>query len=436
MSRFSEEQLSKFARAHLIPPFAETNKERRAVSILLATLGSVFEFGQSMLKTVGQRMGKYGKLQGYTEIRFSKDDIETRPDGLLVLKTGRRQWTALIEAKIGTKQLRAGQVKRYCALAKKYDVDALITISNQFTAIPQHHPLNLKKTNTKRIDLFHWSWEFILTQANLLKDDEQILDEDQRFILSEMIRFFEHPSSGVKEFTAMNPEWRNLVVGVKSGAQLNPTAPEVINTVGHWHQAQRHLALILSKKLVRTIGIKLGLKYKKNPDERLKDDCKLLAKDYCLVTELDIPDAASPLSVWVDVERRTVACSMRLETPRDKATTKGRVNWLLRQLPKENTEEIFIKSVLPTRGTNPHKPLAEVREEPNVLGHKKDSEIQPTWFEVILSRDLAGKFSGQKTFVDELNKIVPEFYGRIGENLKAWQPKPPQIKEEGNEGKN
>ncbi|MCH8322009.1 MAG: hypothetical protein IIB64_02905 [Proteobacteria bacterium] len=430
MSNFSKDQLSAFTKAHLIPPLAETSKERRAVSIFLATLCSVFEFGQTMLGTLGQRVGKYGKLECFTEVVLSKEDNESRPDGLITLTVGKRQWIALVEGKIGNSQLKNHQIKKYCALAKKYKIDALITISNQFAAIPEHHPLSLKKSETKRIQLFHWSWEFILTQANLLTEDKQILDKDQNYILSEMLRFFEHPSSGVKAFTSMNPEWRNLVVGVKSGAKLNQNSPEVINTAAHWHQAQRNLSLLLSKMLVRPVGVKLGLKYKKDPAKRLRDDCKVLAKDYRLISVLEIPDTASPLSVWVDIERRTIACSMRLEAPKDKSTTKGRVNWLLRQLPRENMEEIFIKAILPTSGVNPFKPLAEVREDPDILGHKRKYDIMPNWFEVILVRDLAGKFSGPKTFVDELNKVVPEFYGRIGENLKAWQPKPPQIKEE------
>jgi hypothetical protein len=430
MADFSNTQLSGFTKAHLIPPLAETNKERRAASIFLASLTSVFEFGQTMLGTVNQKVGRGGKIETFTEVILSKEDNENRPDGLIILRVGKRTWSALIEAKIGNAPLKPNQIKNYCSLAKKHKIDAIITISNQFAAIPEHHPLSLKRSESKGLDLFHWSWQFILTQANLLKEDDQIEDADQQYILSEMLRFFEHPSSGVKNFTSMNSEWRNLVVGIKSGAKVNPTSPIVIDTVAHWHQAQRNLSLLMAKLVIRHVNVRLGNTHKKDPAERLKDDCKVLAKDYRLISTLEIPDTASPLSVWVDIERRTIACSMRLEAPRDKTTTSGRVNWLLRQLPKDKLEGIFVKAILPTSGLNPLEPLEKVREDQNILGHSKNKNIVPNWFEVILVRDLAGKFSGPKTFVDELNKVVPEFYGRIGEHLKAWQAKPPQIKEE------
>lgn len=42
-------------------------------------------------------------------------------------------------------------------------------------------------------------------------------------------------------------------------------------------------------------------------------------------------------------------------------------------------------------------------------------------------KDLAGRFSGRKTFVEDLEKLVPDFYERIGQRLRAWAPPPPPI---------
>lgn len=54
-------------------------------------------------------------------------------------------------------------------------------------------------------------------------------------------------------------------------------------------------------------------------------------------------------------------------------------------------------------------------------------------FEVVYEVDLAGKFSGRKVFVEELEKAVPHFYQEAGQWLKAWTPPPPKIPKAGSE---
>jgi hypothetical protein len=43
-----------------------------------------------------------------------------------------------------------------------------------------------------------------------------------------------------------------------------------------------------------------------------------------------------------------------------------------------------------------------------------------TTLEVVYEVSLAGKFSGQKVFVEELKKALPNFYQEAGQLLKAW----------------
>ncbi len=49
-------------------------------------------------------------------------------------------------------------------------------------------------------------------------------------------------------------------------------------------------------------------------------------------------------------------------------------------------------------------------------------------FEVMMVRDLAGKFGGRKTFIEILESIVPEFYEQVGQHLRSWVPPPPKLK--------
>lgn len=53
------------------------------------------------------------------------------------------------------------QVSRYLQQAKTHRFDAVITITNQFAALPTHHPVKLPKNATKFVALLHWSWAFI-----------------------------------------------------------------------------------------------------------------------------------------------------------------------------------------------------------------------------------------------------------------------------------
>lgn len=113
--------------ARLLPVVSDSSKESRAASILMATLSSVKPYCESMLGSLGLRVGKRANLVGYAEVVFNKGlDVKSRPDGFLVLDTGGgKTWTALVEAKIGKADLEPEQIERYLALAKANGIDAV-----------------------------------------------------------------------------------------------------------------------------------------------------------------------------------------------------------------------------------------------------------------------------------------------------------------------
>ena len=51
-----------------------------------------------------------------------KDVSRDRPDGLIVIKTGSREWRALVEAKVGSQTLKVDQIEKYRAIAKEQKV--------------------------------------------------------------------------------------------------------------------------------------------------------------------------------------------------------------------------------------------------------------------------------------------------------------------------
>jgi len=423
--------------ARLIPVVADTNREQRTASIVLAALRGVYEFRQTMLGSLGVRVGKRAELSAWTEVTFKHDphskngkapNKHERPDGLLVLDTGRKRWTALVEAKVGNAEIGESQLTDYIKQAKANNVDAVITITNQFVALPSHHPVKLPKNVTRGVELFHWSWMYVLTQATLLLEDDAIASEDQRFILEEVVRHLSHDSSGISRFDSMNREWKDVVGRVKSGATLARTSEEVENTVSSWHQEQRDLCLIMSRRLYRPVKLKLSRQHRTDAPGRLHDDCEELAKNRTLSCILEIPHAAADLHVTADLTTRTIVSSMRLTAPKDKKSTKARANWLGRQLSKARPEDIYIKAIRPGRAEDTQAPLSEVLNDARVL-ESSGTNVAPVAFEVFHMLDLAGKFSGSKVFIERLEDAVPYFYEQVGQRLRAWVEPPPKIRQ-------
>lgn len=91
-------------RARLFPILADTSKEGRTLSIFLACLENVPEFGRALLSSVDLRLGKRATVEAYTEVVLKNGvgALKHRPDGLVLVDTTRSTWTAFVEAKVGT----------------------------------------------------------------------------------------------------------------------------------------------------------------------------------------------------------------------------------------------------------------------------------------------------------------------------------------------
>ncbi|MCV6603654.1 MAG: hypothetical protein OIF54_19160, partial [Cohaesibacter sp.] len=209
MSEITPDYLKQGEPARLFPVLSNTSKEGRTTSVVLACLAKIDEFGAAILKKFDQRVGSRAQISTFTEIvcKTPSEEINDRPDGLIVLKTGRNEWRALVETKVGNNTLNAQQVERYRGLAKANDFDCVITISNQFATAADTHPLAEVRKSRSRIPVYHLSWMSILTEAELLIQNEGVGDVDQYTLLNELRRFLSHESAGVQGFDRMPSEW-------------------------------------------------------------------------------------------------------------------------------------------------------------------------------------------------------------------------------------
>lgn len=421
--------LARGERARLFPVLADTSKEGRTLSIFLACLANVREFGAAMLASLDVRTGVRTRIETYTEVVLKKGcDKKHRPDGLIVVKTGSKTWTALVEAKVGNSDLTPEQVESYLDLAKLNGVDALITLSNQFACLPTHHPIMLSAASRRKAASYHWSWMYVVTQASLLISNDQIADADQRVILNEMNRFLVHPSAGVKGFDQMPAAWSDIVARVQTGAKLAVSSGEVRDVIGAWHQELRDLSLILSRKLSIEVSTHISRAHASDPAARLKSAIADLVSSEALEAAFLVPDAAAPLEICCDLNKRSVSVSMRVKAPADRKTTKSRLSWLLRQLSKADPANVFVRLYWPGRAAQTQYSLAQLRDPEHVAGLDRSGMV-PHTLEVVLIRDLGARFGQRKNFIAELEATVPHFYEQAGQYLKAWVASAPRVKD-------
>lgn len=411
--------------ARLFPILAETSKEKRVASIFLAVMTQIPALSEEVLGTVGVRVGKRTRVRAFTEVVLKETVSDgCRPDGLLIVDTGRAQWSALIEAKIGRNELTQEQVQKYLELAKANGIDAVITVSNEFVARADHSPVSVAKTLLRKVDLFHWSWSWLATVCEILEYQEAVTDIEQDYLLRQLNHFLAHPATGVERFTQMAPTWKDVTQSVLNDEALKKSAPEVEAVAASWIAEERDLCLHMSSHVGQEVSAKIERKLAGDPAQRLKSLIDTLVSSQTLGSVVRVPNCASDMDVCVDLARRTVAVSMSLKAPLDKKSTKARVNWLLRMLPDDD-DRLLLRAHWPGRGAPTTKDIKSLREDPMVI-QNDNPDAAPHSFEVLLVENLGKRFSGRRTFIEDVERIVPSFYDLVGVNLKAWQAAPPK----------
>lgn len=417
--------------ARLIPIVADSKKEERATSTLLSTFMVVPIFAMDVFSDAGAPVGKKSRIKCYTEVTFksSEKGRTPRPDGLVVINNGQKVWTALIESKIGNNELTNAQVEEYLNLAKQYKINALITISNQFATTPTHHPLKIAKSRIRSIELYHFSWLSLKSKAVLLTGMRGVDDPEQAYILSELVRYLDHESSGITSLTKMPTLWKDLCNSIQNGTSLNKNTESVVESVSGWHQLLRHLSLNLSMAIGQLVDISLSRAREKDAELNFQKDCAYLSKEYSANAAFNIPNAASRLELTADFMRKTINLSMRLDAPKDKAKATACINWFTRQFKGKSYKAISVRAYWPKRIPMTMATLENAIDNPSLLIPENVKDL-PTYLEVVRVIDLGARFKGAKTFVEDVSKEFPRFYHDVGQHLDKWVAKAPKIKDE------
>lgn len=416
-------------KARLIPSY-KLGDEMALTSVFLSSLRVINEFRKMIFSNLN--ISANGKIHIFTEMTF-KQESEKRIDGFICIERGGKIIdSALLEMKNGKSQLEEKQINDYIEIADKFEIPKLITVSNQFVSHPTQCPLNIIKK--RKVSLYHLSWSYILTIAHILliDNDTNIEDQDQVEIMKEVVDYFEHPKSGVIGFTSMKDGWKNTVERIIKGETLKNTDKDVIEAVESWIQEEKDMALILSKQLGVLVGTNTN-KYKNDFMLRIEDLAKSLVSNNYLESVFKINGAASNLTVKAKFLRRTVEFSTQLIAPQDKATIKGQIGWIKKQIQRMQTKnpeiyeqlknDILISIKLKNFSGEERKSFDEL----DIFALENKSKFIKE-YGVILNCDLGRDFSSKNNIIKKMEDILIKYYDCVVLHLEKWHKPAPEIK--------
>ena len=398
-------------------------QERRATSALLAVLSIVPDYNKSLLAPVG---APAGGVSTFIEVPFDLDGKRVFPDGLIRVKRGGREWTALVEVKTGKNCLETEQLENYLDVARANRYDALITISNEIPPIPGQHPTTVNKRKLQKVGIHHWSWSYILATAIVQKEHRGVSDPEQAWILGELIRYLEHERSGALDLDDMGPNWVSVREAVTRGTLRanDKTAPEVAS---RFDALLRYASLRLGQQLGTDVIPLLTRQEIADPSLRAASLLGSLVEVGQLAGSIRIPNAVAPIVVTADLRANRVTCHVDISAPQEGRPT-TRVNWLLRQIKEARADMVVESFAVRSRGAGAAALLGNVREDAKLLAPDPSKDIRS--FRVALSVPSGSKRGrGNGAFIDSVLNTLDAFYGEVVQHIKPWSAAPPKLRE-------
>jgi hypothetical protein len=385
-------------------------------------------FSKTLLDQLGASRAQKAVVETFIETPFRHDGKTVRPDGLIRVSFGRQDpWIALVEVKTGEAKLSIDQINAYVDVAREQGFDAVITISNEIAPAPGVHPTpGLSVRANSRVQVRHWSWTSVLTNAVVEKMHRGVNDPEQAWILGELIRYLEHPASGALAMSDMGQSWVAVRDGAREGV-LNKRSDEVVDVCQRWDQLMRYASLVLGSEIGSEVQQVLSGAHRSDPAKRAAALTEMLCSDGVLQGALRVPNTAGDIEVGADLRSQLLSCAVQLAAPEDRQA-RARVTWLLRQL-----DEAAPATVVESWARNARRPAAtatvgDLREDPKLLLDAEGKDISR--FRVIRRAEMGrSRKSGTRSqgFVDSVMALIKGTYGEVVQNIEPWVPKAPQL---------
>ena len=414
--------------ARLFSSLKLSNKEQIATSTLLAVFRLVPELLSELIKDVGLKITDKSTFHALTEVNLVKENPskKDRPDGYLYIKN-RNEWSALIEAKVGKNSLSPEQVSRYLDDARSNNIDALITISNEFSPRVDQSPVEVPKRLLTKVKLYHFSWRLILSKAQLLKQNSSIEDREKIFVLEELIRFLHDDSVGDKSFSNMPATWGDISKEITVGAKLKVSDQRLSDNANALVEEFSEIALNLTDHLGVNCSAKLPTNYINDKSLWQKSIMRSMIDGKPIACHYNIPDAANSLAIEIDITKSTISVGMEIDAPKDKKTISGKVNWLMRQLKNQDIPDSYVKVRWNSRAADAFIKMNEVSSD---LPIPPSKTTNISTFTPMIQLQSTRTFQSRKAFIVELEKAVLTFYDEHAQYLRSWTPKAPAPIEE------
>lgn len=399
--------------------------EQRATAALLSVLTMVRPYSQAMLTPLGASRAERARVEAWSEPVYDIAEGETvRPDGVVTVTSGRQSFRALVEVKIGGTKLGLDQITKYQRLCREQGFDALITVSGEVAPFDGAHPTaGTAALAQGKTALHHWSWTRVLAYAVKECVHHGVDDAEQEWVLSEFIRYLEHPNSGVPASNDMGEHWTSVRDATRDGL-LSKIDAGVADVCQRWDQLMHGTALRLSAELGRDVREVVPRAHRRDPAVRLRQAVSELCDDGVLRGLLRVPDAISDVSVKIDLRAGRVVNSVECDAPTDKGA-RGRVSWLVRQL--RHAEGCVSVEAFARNGKTPTVvPLAALREDPTAA--LRANGTPPARFRVSQRSEMGqGRRTVRKLgFADSVTNAVDTFYSDVVQHMrKAVVPAPP-----------
>ncbi|MFD4293232.1 TerD family protein [Rhodococcus sp. NPDC058532] len=398
---------------------AGEEQERRATSALMATMQAVRPFARALCARMGAPAGNF---EGYVEVQYERGETKVIPDAVLKVARGTRQWTGLLEVKTGNGKLKREQLESYLDVARRKKYDVVVSLSNDVPASAGELPVEVDRRKLAKVALRHLSWAEVAHEARMLLSHGDIDNALHAWILSEFLRYLDHPRSGATEFVDMGRHWVTIRDAVTAGT-LRSGDQKALTVAESWVALSRHLALRMTAELGVTVKHIVARRYNNDPAARNASVVDRLAGDGVFEAVLRIPETAGDLTVIADVRTSKIRCRTTVDAPNE-GTSSRRVAWLLKQL-KDVPGDVQVEAVFSERGNETCEYLDVVRGNPKVLTDNRSGDI------VSFSLEQTFPMSGRRTgtaanFVTSVTSSTDAFYGGVVQKLREWVPAAPK----------
>lgn len=365
-------------------------------------------------------------------IQTLNEVVIARPgkDGVIRIARGGKVWTALLEVKTGSGQLRTEQVEQYLDVARTKGYDAVVTLSNEIAPGNGEHPVSVDARKLKSVALYHLSWAEVLHEARMVLTHRGVADPMQAWTLAELIRYLEHPRSGATGFDDMGSSWVLVREAVAAGT-LRAGDSKVPTVANSWIRLVRQLCLRLTAELGVPVTHVMPRQLAGDPAARARAAVEQLASEGTMSATLKVPGAAGPLTVVADLRISKVRVSASVRAPQEGGQQR-RITWLLRQLA-DAPDDTLVDVHYAGAAQDTCERLGDVRESAAALVSERSGDV--TSFEITTVAPLGTKRSGLKgAFIPSVIGATEAFYSAVLQPVRGWVPPAPKLASGGVDG--